>query len=168
MHVPFAEISPASRIWIFQADRPMTAEEMNMAETKLLDFTERWAAHGQPLKTSFSIRYNQFIILAADEGHQNASGCSIDSSVRTLKEIEETAGIQLLARNLVAFMIKDQVLQVPLTALKEKFREGILKEDTLTFDNLINTRGQLEAAWLIPAGKSWVKRYIPGEMAKLK
>jgi hypothetical protein len=168
MYVPFTDISPASRIWIFQAERPMTVEELKIAETKLREFTDQWEAHGQALKASFSIRNDQFIILAADERHQNASGCSIDSSVRTLKEIEEITGIQLLARNRVAFMINDQIFQVPITALKEKFRDGILNEGTLTFDNLISTRGELEAAWLIPAGKSWVKRYIPGERAKLK
>jgi hypothetical protein len=168
MHVPFTAISPDSRIWIFQADRPMTADELKITESKLREFTGEWAAHGQPLRASFSIRHNRFIILAADESHQNPSGCSIDSSVRTLKEIEGIAGIQLLGRNQVAFMIKDQIVQVPLTALKEKFKQGILNEDTLTFNNLITTHGQLEAAWLVPAGKTWVKRYIPGEMAKSK
>jgi hypothetical protein len=168
MFVPFASISPESRIWIFQAERAMSAPELQLVEEKLLAFTEAWAAHGEALKTSFTVKFNQFIILAADERHHSPSGCSIDSSFRVLQEIEKQIGIQLFDRNLVAFDAGDQVMVVPLRELKQKFAEGTLKPDSLSFNNLITTKAELAEQWLVPASKTWLRRYIPDELVKLK
>lgn len=168
MFFPFASMSPASRIWIFQADRPLTANKADTLADRLHTFTQAWAAHGNPLKTSFTIKYNQFIILAADEGHQQASGCSIDSAVRVIKEIEELTGTHFLDKNQVAFKINGNILMIPLQHLKQNFLDGMWDEATLTFNNLIDTKSALEDQWLVPAGKTWLKRYIPNEFVKLK
>ena len=168
MFVPFASISPESRIWIFQAERAMSAQELQLIEEKLRKFTDSWAAHGEALKTSFTIKFNQFIILAADERHQSPSGCSIDSSFRVLKEIEREIGIQLFDRNLVAFNAGDEVMVVPLRDLKQKFAAGTLKPDSPSFNNLITTKAELTAQWIVPASKTWLRRYIPDELVKLK
>ena len=168
MFVPFSSLASESRVWIFQANRPFKAEELEVVENSLRQFTNEWAAHGSPLKTSYIVKFDQFIILAADETHQSPSGCSIDSSVRILKGLEQALNIQLFDRNQVAFKKDDQVILVPLQELKQKFKDGILNEETLTFNNLAGTKQALENEWLIPAGSTWLKRYIPNELAKVK
>ena len=85
-----------------------------------------------------------------------------------LKELEEALSIQLFDRSKVAFLIDDLVTLFPLSGLKEKFQEGILKEDTLAFNNLVGTKRELEEAWLSPAGSTWLRRYIPNSLAKVK
>lgn len=168
MFIPFTNLPAASRIWIFQASRALTAGELAGVESKLRGFCEEWAVHGLPLETSFTVKFDQFIVLAADEGRQSASGCSIDSSVRVLKDIEQFLGIQLFERNQVAFKTEKGILFVPFQELKQKFQAGILKEDTLTFNNLVDTKAAFEKNWLVPAGETWVKRYIPNPLAKVK
>jgi hypothetical protein len=168
MFVPFASISPESRIWIFQAERAMSSKELQLVEEKLRAFTNSWAAHGEALKTSFTVKFNQFIVLAADESHQSPSGCSIDSSFRVLKEIEREIAIQLFDRNLVAFIAGDQVMVVPLRDLRQKFGDGTLKSDSLSFNNLITTKAELSEQWVVPASKTWLRRYIPDELVKFK
>ncbi|MEX2235650.1 MAG: hypothetical protein WD824_26065 [Cyclobacteriaceae bacterium] len=168
MFVPFQSMAPASRIWIFQANRPLSAAESAILERRLREFTEGWAAHGSPLKTSFTVKFDQFVILAADETHESPSGCSIDSSVRVLKDLEQSLGIQFFDRNQVAFKLGDQVILVPLQDLKQKFQDGILNEETLTFNNLVGMKSELEKAWLVPAGHTWLRRYIPNELANMK
>ncbi len=168
MFVPFSSLPPSSRVWAFQADRPMAAEELKLVERKLREFTESWAVHGTPLKASFTIQYDQFIVLAADETNETASGCSIDSSVRVLKELEQTIGIGLFDRNQVAFKIGDRVELVRVSQLKQKFAEGTLKGESLTFNNLVNTKSAFEAGWLIPAANSWLNRYLSKELTRLK
>ncbi|MEO5601110.1 MAG: hypothetical protein ABIR06_09300 [Cyclobacteriaceae bacterium] len=168
MFVPFASLSPESRIWIYQADRQMTSAELGVMKSKLQEFTEGWVAHGVPLKTSFTIEFNQFIILAADEDHQSPSGCSIDGSVRVLKELEQLTGIRLFDRNLVAFKIDGKIILIPVDQLKLKFAEGALNASTLSFNNLVSSKGQFHEGWLQPAGKTWLKRYIPEDMVKMK
>jgi hypothetical protein len=167
MFVPFESLPPSSRIWIFQANRPMTTEESEVTESTLQRFTEGWGAHGSPLKTSFALKFNQFIVLAADELHQAASGCSIDSSVRVLKELEQSLGLQLFDRNYIAFKTGEHVSLVALPDLKQKFKDGILNGDSLTFNNLVATKAEFERSWLTRVRETWLKRYIPEEVVKI-
>lgn len=168
MFVPFESLPSTSRVWVFQASRCFSADEVKQVGELLRSFTDEWAVHGTPIDTSYSIRYNQFIILAADESQQAASGCSIDSSVRVLKNIEQQLGVELFNRNLVAFLRDDCVELVSLKDLKEKFSAGILNRDRLTFNNLVNTKRELERGWLVPAGETWLQRYIPNPLAKVR
>lgn len=161
MFVSFESISPSSRIWIYQSNRKLSSQDKTAIANYLSSFTERWAAHGQPLKTSFDIRYDQFIILAVDENHHSPSGCSIDESVHVMKEIEQPLGISFFDRNLVAFKKDDSVVLVALPDLKQKFAQGTWNEQTLTFNNLISIKGQLVTDWIVPAGNTWLKRYLP-------
>jgi hypothetical protein len=168
MFVSFESLPPTSRIWIFQANRSFSTQEVETVSTMLREFTDEWAVHGTPIGTSYSIQYNQFIILAADETQQSASGCSIDSSVRVLKSIEQLLAIELFNRDLVAFLADGRVQLIPLKNLKEKFAAGILNDESLTFNNLVNTKGDLEKGWAVPAGETWLQRYIPNPLAKVK
>lgn len=160
MLVPFEIIPPSSRIWIYQSERKFTAPEKAIIDHQLQLFTEKWAAHGHPLKSSFQIRLDQFILIAADESYNAASGCSIDDSVSAVQEIGKTLGIDFFNRNLVAFKKEETIALVPLSGLKQKYHEGFWDESTLTFDNLIQTRGEIENEWIIPSVKTWLKRYV--------
>ena len=63
MYIPFNELNTESRVWIYQGKRTMSAAEMSIIDQLLHSFCEQWAAHGQPLKTSFKIELNQLIIM---------------------------------------------------------------------------------------------------------
>lgn len=166
MFVPFDTISPSSRIWIYQSDRRLTNDEVAAVSTYLENFTNQWTVHGQELKTSFDIRFNQFVILAADEDYNSTSGCSIDSSVRAIKEIEQNIGVDFFNRNLIAFKKSEEVILVPLSELKQKYTDGTWEEDTLTFNNLVSLKNQLENEWLVKAGHTWLKRYLPAGVSQ--
>lgn len=168
MFVPFETLPQTSRIWIFQADRSFSSQEAKVVDRMLREFTDEWAVHGTPIETSYSIQHDQFIILAADERQQAASGCSIDSSVRVLKNVEQLLGIKLFSRDFVAFLVDDKVEVVALKELKEKFGSGILNDHSLTFNNLVNTKGDLAKGWVVRAGETWLRRYMPNPLAKVK
>ena len=76
--------------------------------------------------------------------------------------------VDLFNRNLVAFREDDRITLVSLQELKEKFRNGILKADALTFNNLVSTKAEFENGWIAPAAKTWLSRYIPNELANVK
>lgn len=168
MFILFENLPSKARVWVFQSNRPFTSEELGMAEAKLHEFTQSWAVHGAPFNTSYRIAYNQFIILGADETQQNASGCSIDSSVRVLKELEQVFSLELFDRSRAAFWVNEAVMLVPLQDLKQKFQDGTLNHETLAFNNLVQTKKDLDESWLAPAGQTWLKRYISNPLAKVK
>jgi hypothetical protein len=163
MFIPFDKIQSSSRIWVYQSDRKFTEQEKAIISEHLQLFTETWAAHGQPLGASFDIRHDQFIILAADESYTSASGCSIDDSVRTIQQLGQKLGADLFNRNLIAFKIKDSIALIPLSEIRQKYQEGFWNESTLMFNNLIQTKGQLENDWIAPSLNTWLKRYVPVE-----
>ncbi len=161
MYVPFDQLPDHSRIWIYQGARKLSADEKAYASQALRSFCERWVAHNQPLKTSFTIEYDQFIILATDEDYHLPSGCSIDSSVRALKDLQEAIGVDLFDRTKVAFLTESGVVLHPLGKLKGLFESGELTGDTVTFDNLVPSRGDLARRWKMTAEKTWLTKYLP-------
>src|SRR5690348_439869 len=104
MYVPFETLDDSARVWIYQAGRKLTDAEKSTISEILLAFTQQWVAHGSPLKTSFGIFHDQFMVLAADENFEQASGCSIDGAVRTIQEIDKQFGLSLFDRMNMAFL----------------------------------------------------------------
>ena len=157
MHIPFNNLPPDSKLWVYQADRKLTADERSLIAEKLRGFTGEWLVHGAPLQASFEIRFDQFVLVAADD---TASGCSIDSSVRVMKEIGSITGIDFFNRNLVAFMKGEEITLTDLTLLKTELQNGKWNEQSLVFNNAISTLREVNERWLVPAGTTWLKRYI--------
>jgi hypothetical protein len=160
MYIPFEELSAESRVWIYQGKRSMSASEKSTIGQMLHSFCEQWAAHGQPLKTSFKIELNQFVIMAVDEDFRNPSGCSIDSSVGVLRQIQSATGIDFLDRTLVPFYINNEVQLIPLNKIKSGFASGQLNPNTITFNTLATTKGEWDQQRQIPAEKSWMAKYL--------
>jgi len=162
MLIPFDKINDSSRVWIYQADRKFNSAESNIISEALAAFTESWLVHGSPMKASFDIRFNQFVILAADEAANAASGCSIDDSVRTFKKLGAELNINFFDRTRVAFMKNaDEIFTLGSGELKTSLKDGLWGAGTPVFNNLVNTKGDLTEGWMIPAEKSWLKRYLP-------
>ena len=68
--------SPDSRVWIYVAERPLTADEAQVVSEALAEFTQRWTAHNQSLQATGELFQQQIILLMVDETHAGASGCS--------------------------------------------------------------------------------------------
>lgn len=161
MFVPFDTLPDNARIWIYQTDRKFLPEEVKVITETTRHFCEDWSAHGHPLKTSFKIDHQQFLILAVDEASAGASGCSIDGSVRMLKKLQNDIGTDFFERTKIPFLIENEVTLISTSDLKKAFADGVLNSASLTFNILIATKGELEKGWVVPAGKTWLSKYLP-------
>ena|SRR5688572_25087749 len=162
MHVSFESLPANARLWVFQASRKFTFEEKNILNAHLQAFTETWVTHGHPMQASFQIPFVHFVVLAADEGYNAASGCSIDDSVRTVKAVGAQIGIDFFNRSLIAFQTNAGIELIALDQLKAAHAAGRWNAETPTFNNLIATKKQL-AQWIVPAGSTWLKRHLSQE-----
>lgn len=157
--------SPQSRVWIYQSNRQFTERETQEIQQKLDEFTARWTAHGHELKAKAEIRYGFFIILIVDQDNASATGCSIDSSVRTIKEIENTYGVDLFDRFNMAYKLGDQVY----VNTKEDFETLIsikkIGPQTIVFNNLVQTLAELEEKWEVPLENSWHKSIFAEQLS---
>ncbi|MGM9477428.1 ABC transporter ATPase [Pedobacter sp. GSP4] len=147
--------SPQSRVWIYQSDRPFTASEEAGILNKLAAFTQQWKAHGNELLAKAEIRYGFFIILTVDESQAGVTGCSIDSSVRLIKEIEQEYHVDLFNRFNIAYKIDNEVK----VQGKEDFETLVnikqVTPETIVFNNMVQTLAELDSKWEVPFKNSW-------------
>lgn len=160
MTVSFQDLPDNARIWIYQAERQLNDEEKAAIRKELQQFTESWAAHNQALRCAGDVVHGRFIVLGVDENQHGASGCSIDSSVHFLKNIEKSYKISLFDRSQIAFMKDEVIITKPLSQLPDAIKSGEVSATTLTFNNTISSKKDLQQNWLQPAEKSWMKRYF--------
>ena len=152
--------SPDSRVWIYQSSRLFTLNEALTIEDLLNDFTAKWLSHGVPVKGAGYLFFGQFIILMADEKATDVSGCSTDSSVRLIKDIEQRFGVNMFDRTTLAFVVKDKIQLLPLSQLQYAFDKGYINSNTLYFNNVVQTKAELENNWIIPIKDSWLSKKI--------
>ncbi|WP_291912049.1 hypothetical protein [Chitinophaga sp. CB10] len=148
--------SPASRVWIYQSNRPFNEREVLEINEQLDQFTSQWNAHGEPVKGWGGVVMNQVIILMADETLTTVSGCSTDSSVRVIKSLERQYEVNLFDRLLLGFVVKDKVQLLPLQQVPYALEKGYIDENTLYLNNTVLTKADLDTKWLVPLKDSWL------------
>ncbi|MGI4804828.1 MAG: hypothetical protein ACRYFL_08670 [Janthinobacterium lividum] len=152
------EFSPASRIWVYQANRELTETEIVKLQPLLNQFAQSWTAHNQQLKAAAQIVFNRFIILLVDESQAGASGCSIDKSVHFMKEVESEFNINLFDRFQTAYFSGDEIKTANREAFETLLREGKVNAETIVFNNMVSTLADLESKWQVPLKNSWHNR----------
>ncbi len=151
---------PQSRVWVYQSNRLFSMQEALEIEELLKDFAREWLSHGAPVKGAAYLFFGQFIILMADETATGVSGCSTDSSVRLIKDVEQRYAVNMFDRTTLAFVIKDKIQLLPMAQLQYAASNGFIDGDTLYFNNLVQTKAELEQKWIIPLKDSWLKNRI--------
>jgi hypothetical protein len=160
MYVPFEQLPPQARIWIYQADREFSEAETIEIQEKIKDFVTDWSAHGKALHASGQIVFNRFIILGTDADVTAPSGCSIDSSVQFIRSLEQAYQVSLFNRAELAFKEDTTIKVLKLNELAPVVSAGGITVNTPYFDNLITTAGDFRQHWLKPAGDSWLRKYF--------
>lgn len=160
MYIPFENIPDESRIWIYQSNRKLADDEVVAIEKKCLDFIENWSAHSTSLEASFVIKYNRFIVFAVNQEVQAATGCSIDSSVRFIQDLEKEYGIELLDKMNVTFKVGEHIAHKSLIDFKKMAKEKAVTSSTIVFNNLVNTKAEFLEFWEVPASASWHNRFF--------
>ncbi len=155
------DFSPASRVWIYQSNRLFSLGEALTIEDLLNDFVAGWNSHGDPVKGFATLFFGQFVILMADESATGVSGCSTDSSVRLIKELERMFQVNLFDRQTLAFVIKEKIQLLPLNQLNYAIQNGFLSSETLYFNNTVLNKQDLIDNWIIPVKVSWLAKKLP-------
>ncbi len=147
--------SPQSKVWVYQSNREFSTSEVTEIQNKLDAFTAQWLAHGQQLNAKAEIVYNFFVVITVDETASNVTGCSIDASVRVLKEIEQDYNVDLFDRFNMAYLMDGKVV----TLSKEDFETLVsikkITPDTIVFNNMVQTLDEFKHKWEIPFSQSW-------------
>lgn len=160
MWVNFDELPSQSRIWVFQSNRMMSSDEQSSINDGVKHFVQKWSTHGVQVLASHVLFHNCFVVIAADEQIQAASGCSIDSLTALFKSFGMQYNMSFFDRFSIAYKMEDEVVISNLDDFKQLIDDGRIKPDTLVFNNLIERRQDLSTKWELPLKESWQKRYL--------
>ena len=94
----FDGFSDESRVWLYTANRAITPTEAHFVQENLEHFASSWKAHSTPLKAKACLLHEYTIAFVVDQSTANASGCSVDSSVRFVKELGKELNIDFFNR----------------------------------------------------------------------
>ncbi|SDX50911.1 hypothetical protein SAMN05444411_106102 [Lutibacter oricola] len=160
MLVNFDSLDDTSRVWIYQSSKSFSNEEIEIINSKTEDFIENWTRHGDDLKASYRVVYNQFIVLAVDEKFNDVSGCSIDASVNLIKQLEKEFNTNLTDKLNISFKVGEAINIVKLADFQKYAKDGKITSNTIVFNNLVNTKADFDKNWEVTADKSWHKRFL--------
>ncbi len=154
--VNFDTMPEDARLWIFAADRPLSAAKRDRLLGRVDAFLEEWKAHGVPLTAARDWRYERFLFIGVDEAVAGVSGCSIDALVNDMKALESELSVTLVDNSPVMFRDGGSIRRVQRQEFAELAAGGTVDGDTLVFNNTLTTVGQLRAGeWEVPASHSW-------------
>ena len=165
MHFNIKELIPAnfhpdSKVWIYQCNRPFTKIEAEEIKSVLNNFASSWTSHGAKVKGFATLLLDTFLIFMADESATGVSGCSTDSSVRIVKEIEKKYTIELFNRQLLAFWVDNNIVRIPLNELNAALSNRFISPETLYFNNTILSKKEIEEKWLTKLKYSWLSNKL--------
>ena len=104
----FPNLPTHSRVWLYLAERKLDATEAQFVNEQMHHFLSNWAAHNKKLTCEGTLLFNQYLILAVNEEIESASGCSIDSSVRFIKNLGAELAVDFLNRTKVMVIENNQ------------------------------------------------------------
>jgi len=150
-----------ARVWVYQSNRRMADAEVDSIKKSGQLFLKDWAAHGANLKSSLDVLYNRFVVIAVDEQQALASGCSIDKSVRFIKEMEQQLNINFFDRMQVAYRDKDNnIIACSIGEFEKLASQGSVDASTIVFNNMVTTKEEFNTNWEVPLKQSWQSRVL--------
>ncbi len=150
----------SSKVWIYQADRDFTYDELDEARPMIFSFLDSWTSHNHDLLTYGNIFHLRFLAFFVDETIAGASGCSIDKSVHFVESLGDKLGINFFDRSTFSFIKDDEVQFIDKANLKAAYENKSIDDETLFFNHLVQTKHDFLKHWLVPLSQSWHKKFI--------
>ncbi|WP_297796660.1 ABC transporter ATPase [uncultured Eudoraea sp.] len=160
MLVNFETLPDTARVWIYQANRSLSEQELEEISKAFDAFITEWTAHGDDLKAGYEIKYKRFIIIGLDQDFNAASGCSIDSSVHFIQQLEKAYDIDLMDKMNVSYKQGTYIAYKPLLDFKKMAKNKSVSKNTIVFNNLVTNKYEYMNHWEVPASESWHSRFL--------
>jgi hypothetical protein len=155
-------LSPDSRVWIYQADRILSGEEAEKIASEANTFVQDWSSHNRALKANAELLHERFLVLMVDESQAGASGCSIDKSVHFVEKIGNDFKVNFFNRMLFSYLdnTTNEVKTVDKKTLNSLFLEGKINDSTPAFDTLVDTYSAYNQHFIKKMSDSWLRKMI--------
>lgn len=151
-YTEFDKLPDESKVWVFAASRPLTADEREIVGTEVPNFLSQWTAHGAPVPASHEIRDDQFLVIAADES-ASPSGCSIDALFRFVRALGDHLDIEMLDSGKIWF--RDKAGEIRGADRSELRKSNQIQPESPVFDTSLDRLATYRQSFEQPARNSW-------------
>jgi hypothetical protein len=150
-----------SKIFVFQANKFISDDGIKLINQKMSKFIEDWTVHGKNLKATFQVVAPLFIIVAVDETYAELSGCSKDALTNEIKTLGKDLDVDFFDRMMIAYHPNDEeIALIELSDFKSKLSKDEIRQNTIVYNNLIETKADLKHSWQIPVKDSWHTKLV--------
>lgn len=155
-----SHLPDSARIWIYVADRRLSAHESSRLLEYLDSFCANWQSHGRQVSSAAALFEDRFAVVAGVIPGGDISGCGIDASVHALERAADELNVGWMSGLMVHFRDGNgNVRSVSRPEFRRLVQIGELGSGTIVFDLSILTLGTLRAGKLEqPAGSTWHAR----------
>ena len=159
MLVNFNDLSDTARVWIYPCNRLLNQEEISHITADISQYLSSWASHGKGVKCGFQLRYDRFIVIAADD-NQHIGGCSLDDLAHFIQALEQKYHLLLLDKMNVSYRRGNEICYIPLSDFKKLAQQKKVDEETIVFNNLVTNLYEYRHFWETPMSNSWHNRFL--------
>ena len=143
----FESFPENSQVWIYSSTNFFTNEEEDFITSNLDKFISQWATHGTGLFANATILHHSFIVIVADENKVKSSGCSIDSSVRFIKDLGKELNIDFFNRMSILLKKEDEYKRIHFSDLSNHLEYEM-------FNPMVKTLKDLREKFILPVSES--------------
>ncbi len=156
--VDFKILSEEARIWIYPCNRKFYPQEIEGLKTKIENFIKDWN-NDDDFIASYQLLYNRFIIFST-ESTSEVTSKDIDKQVVFILQLQQEYEVELLDKMNVCFKQGEHIQYKEIKEFKKLLKNKSVNDKTIVFDNLIQTKYDLENFWEVPITESWYNRFL--------
>ncbi len=156
--VDFNTLSEEARVWIYPCNRKFYPQEIEEVKQKIENFINNWK-ESTDLQASYQLLYNRFIIFST-ENDVEISNKDIDKQVAFILQIQQEYEVELLDKMNVCFKQGEYTQYKDVKEFKKLIKNKSVNSQTVVFDNLVQTKYDLEHFWEVPITESWYNRFL--------
>ncbi len=159
MFVDYSTLSEEAKVWIYPSSRKFYPQEIEGLKEELQVFVDQWKTDDADFKASFQFLHNRFIVFLAEE-NSKLTNADLDTQVAFILQLQLDYEIELLDKMNVCFKQGEYTQYKELKDFKKLIKNKAVTGKTIIFDNLIQTKFELENYWEVPITDSWYNRFL--------
>lgn len=156
MLVDFDQLENNAKVFLYPSNKKFFPELLENIQTKVNDFVSTWSEN-HDIEAGFEIKYQRFIIIVINNNKPITTSI-IDELVTFIFKLQLDHEIELLDKLNVCFKQGEYVQYKDVKEFKKLIKNKSVNQNTIVFDNLINTKEELDDSWELPAENTWYSR----------
>lgn len=160
MLVSYESLSEMAKVWVYPSSRKFYQNELSEVEEKIKNFISEWKNEDPSFKASYRFLYDRFVVILAEEDESKLTNQDLDQVVAFILSLQTEYDIELLDRMNVCFKQGEYVQYKEVKEFKKLLKNKSVSKNTVVFDNLIQSKEELENFWEVPITESWYHRFL--------